>query len=77
MWRVTYREPGIIDIDTFTTFEDAWAYSCIFPESMHAYESWRYISKKQVKEMFKTAYCIVIAWIPETDINITIRNIKS
>jgi hypothetical protein len=77
MWRVTYREPGIKDTDTFTTFEDAWAYSCIFPESMHDYKSWRYIAKKQVKEMFKTAYSITIAWIPGTDINITIRALKS
>jgi hypothetical protein len=73
VWRVSYREGIILDSDTFSTFEDAWAYSQIFPESHPTYECWKYISKKDAKLMAKNKKKIKIAWIPDSNTEIFIQ----
>lgn len=74
LWRVSYREGIVLDSDTFSTFEDAWAYSQIFPEAHPSYGSWKYMSKKDAKILFKKNNRLTIAWIPETDTEIVIQS---
>jgi hypothetical protein len=73
LWRVSYREGIILDSDTFSIFEDAWAYSLIFPEAHPSFQCWKYIAKKEAKIMFKMNKKVTVAWIPDTDTEIIIQ----
>lgn len=77
LWRVIYREGVVLDSDTFSTFEEAWAYSRIFPEESRTipYDSWRYIAKKDAEEAFKKGPRLVIAWVPHSKVEITMYRV--
>ena len=81
-YRVTYREGIIMANETFTTFEDAWAFSRLFPplddpESTH--KRWRYIAKHEVQHIIEVhqkvqmedSLRLVISWIPNTKMEVT------
>ena len=74
VWRVSYKENVVIVADTFSTFEDAWDYSQLFPMEVRniPYNSWRYVAKKDALDTIKKAQRLVVAWVPETDITVTI-----
>jgi hypothetical protein len=74
VWRVSYKENVVIVADTFSTFEDAWDYSQLFPMEVRSipYNSWRYVAKKDALDTIKKAQRLVVAWVPETDITVTI-----
>ena len=73
-WRVTYKESIIMDTDTFSTFEDAWCYTRVFPESITyiPYNAWLYIAKKDAKKMFEDSKRLVVAWSPLNNVEIII-----
>jgi len=73
VWRVSYREGIVLDSDTFSIFEDAWAYAQIFPEAHPFYPCWKYVTKKDAKTMFKMNKKIIVAWIPGTDTEIILQ----
>lgn len=67
--------------ETFTTFEDAWSFSRLFPETTHTqYSKWRYIAKHEVQHLLavhkkvqmEESLRLVISWIPNTKMEVVI-----
>ena len=66
-WRVIYKEHIIMDTDTFSSFDDAWSYTRVFPESITyiPYNTWFYLAKKEAKKMLVESNRLIVAWSPE------------
>ena len=66
-WRVIYKEHIIMDTDTFSSFDDAWSYTRVFPDSITyiPYNTWFYLAKKEAKKMLVESNRLIVAWSPE------------
>jgi hypothetical protein len=66
LWRVTYKEHITMDTDTFSSFDDAWVYTRIFPEYITyiPYNSWFYIAKKEAQQVLAESNRLRVSWSP-------------
>lgn len=55
-----------MDTDTFSSFDDAWSYTRIFPEHITyiPYNSWFYVAKKEAQQVLAESNRLRVSWSP-------------